>query len=271
MTGWGEPDLVVGGASFVIALRDALIPDDECEMGSLWDYGTDYSMTMHSTPGLELSYPNPSLKDLTGDGIGELVVAGADAQDGDVRRVYILSGPFSAASTSVPTADADQILEGSQVYEQGVGDAFGRALAFGDTDADGTLDLLVGAPDSSGGGWYAGAVTVFRAENSTLVSGAVVRGSTDQRAVGAHIAAGNYSDALGDEFAVLGSAEGPDTIYLYSGPLSGSHGLADASCSVAAEEDIRGLYAVFDQGTDGLDEVLVEAPDTYWLIPGLGL
>jgi hypothetical protein len=80
--------------------------------------------------------PLRALPDLDGDGRDELLVSG----DG-LGVVWIVS-PSAAGTFSL--ADAPIRIEGRDVD-----DTFGAAVAFGELDGDGLLDLLIGAP--SGG------------------------------------------------------------------------------------------------------------------------
>ena len=82
---------------------------------------------------------------------------GSTVSSGSVR---VLSG-----------STAGLVGAGSQMWHRGVpgvegdvhgDDAFGAALAVGDVDGDGHLDLAIGAPTSIVSGFYAGAVHVLR-------------------------------------------------------------------------------------------------------------
>ena len=82
--------------------------------------------------------------------LGALAAQSAAAQDGPCA--------FFNARNFCVTQDSDNISDSSQT-----GDNFGGALAFGDFDADGHLDLVIGAPDEdySGALLNSGAVHVF--------------------------------------------------------------------------------------------------------------
>ena len=80
-------------------------------------------------------------RDLTGDGVGDLVV-GAVAAWHELRpksgRSYILSGGDALTGDAV-------IETGRQLHATGAKDYLGRAAAMADVDADGTADLILGS------------------------------------------------------------------------------------------------------------------------------
>jgi len=76
------------------------------------------------------------LPDLSGDGIGELAIAGPD--DGDNDEVWILEGP--------PPLDAEVAASAWLRLRGPAGAELGRAIAAVDIDLDGALDIAVTAP-----------------------------------------------------------------------------------------------------------------------------
>ena len=83
-----------------------------------------------------MRYSTLSVGDLTGDGVGDIVLADYYAA-GNYGGVWTLYGPLSSGTYDVTSADST--LTGGGYY-----DYFGRDNAVGDIDGDGIDDLLVG-------------------------------------------------------------------------------------------------------------------------------
>ncbi len=97
-------------------------------------------------------------RDLTGDGVGDLVVGAVAAWHGlrpKSGRSYVLPGG--------PSLSGDSVIEtGRQVHAQGAKDYLGRAVALSDIDADGRADLVLGsAYTNPTGSTDAGSVWLF--------------------------------------------------------------------------------------------------------------
>lgn len=91
--------------------------------------------------------------DLDGDGIPDVLIGAPYNDRGgvDAGTVYLLPGPWGAGVHSLPTAGA--FLVGTEGSHAGW-----SVDAGGDTDADGVVDILVGAPSADLDGDDAGAV-----------------------------------------------------------------------------------------------------------------
>jgi hypothetical protein len=90
-----------------------------------------------------------AISNVDGDEFDDIWISATHADDGgdDSGAVYLLLGPIDEGATIELADDADLVLAG----EEG-GEHFGQGLAsVGDVDGDGMGDLLIGAPDASGG------------------------------------------------------------------------------------------------------------------------
>ena len=86
------------------------------------------------------------LSDLDGDGADEVIVGAPDTAQGNAAytidepgEVSVFDGALLSGGAALRTSDADLMLTSTE------NDAFGISLASGDTDGDGSTELLVGA------------------------------------------------------------------------------------------------------------------------------
>jgi len=143
VTADGQPDLVIGAP-----LNDSSTP--EAGLVYIYEGGPDALTTSPSMVSLiagefddhQLGTGILAGQDLTGDGLGDLVVGAVNARRGLVTkggRVYILAGSDSwPETTSARMADF-------QVFGAEVKEYLGRAASLADMDGDGRTDLLVGS------------------------------------------------------------------------------------------------------------------------------
>ena len=101
--------------------------------------------------------------DLDGDGADELAYSASETDR--IGRVRVLRG---TAGANLAFLDVVRQSDGSASAGE-AGDRFGEAIAFVDLDADGTLELAVGAPgEDVGGVTDAGAVHVYDVAGTTI-------------------------------------------------------------------------------------------------------
>lgn len=113
--------------------------------------------------------------DLNGDGYDDLVASeysGVGSSGSSTGAVYVFHGSSSAWSGEVSLADADIMLSGAASS-----DSFGRSLAVEDFNADGNLDLLIGAPYNDDTASSAGKVYGFM---GPITSGSSLNAGTDE-------------------------------------------------------------------------------------------
>jgi hypothetical protein len=148
------------------------------------------------------------------------------------------------------------------VWGVDLGTSVGGSIAVGDVDADGTGDLVLGAPAL--GGAFSGAVFVVfgPVSGSTTVDDAIAFSSgitsTD---LGADVDAGD-ADGDGAEDLLLGSPSS-DSAYVYFGPITADRDIGDADASlVGATGDVTATFVQIAQDVDGdgVSDLLVGAP-----------
>lgn len=194
--------------------------------------------------------------DLDGDGRMELVVSapGDDTAGTDAGAIFVFEGDgFSLSPT--PT----QAIYGA------AGDGLGAALALGDLDGDGFLDLIVGAPTSGTGGEalvFAGSASGLASSPAVTIAGAAAGDD-----FGTSIATGDFNgDGTTDLLVGAPGADGGGTdrgaAYVFDGGVGGVEAAASWSSGGAADGDWLGMAVDSAGDTDGngVDDVLVGAP-----------
>jgi hypothetical protein len=203
------------------------------------------------------------LGDLNGDGYDDLGIgaAAADHNGADSGSVWIHLGPIRPTRYEVGSSTT-RIDGGS------AGDAAGAAVAVGDSDADGHVDLWIGATGTDDGGSGAGSASLLR---GPLPIGALnldeadahITGSDRSDAAGGWLATGDFDgDGWSDLSMAVPGAEllgsGQGGVFLFYGPTTASSlALDDADASLHAGSGNtagQGL-ATFDIDQDGFDDL----------------
>lgn len=197
--------------------------------------------------------------DVNGDGLDDLVLGSFS------ESAYLFLGPPSGLVA--PTdADATLVKEATNV-----GGTY--AAVAGDVNGDGYADLL--------------ATNVVGKEVLGPVSGDFDLAAADAELAGLiggglgglPIAGLGDTDGDGfDDFAIGGYGGGDGDIFIFRGPVSGSHDLTDSDIFLRGSGDDESWFVDFagDLDADGLDDVLVAGPNdddggkdagAVWLVP----
>jgi hypothetical protein len=157
-----------------------------------------------------------SVLDVNGDGIADLAVAAAGANNGN-GRVYVFHG---AANLPTGPAQASTVLIGSD----GNSTYFGRPTCAGDVNGDGYADLVVGESQFNGGTGrfylYYGGASGLHSQPDFHADG------SDGNQAGFATAPATAGDVNGDGYADVlipadGAAAGAGRVYVYFGSASG--------------------------------------------------
>jgi hypothetical protein len=220
--------------------------------------------------------------DVDGDGLSDLLI-GAPADDASAGAAFLVLGPVTG---TIPLSRADAKLVGEEP-----GDLAGLGISdAGDVDGDGHGDLLIGAPEDSGGGRLAGAAYLVLGP----VTGSLDLSFADAKLVGERpldytnkVSGAGDVDRDGHDDVLVGvyyNDEGgldAGAAYLVLGPVTGTLDLSRADVKLVGEKtyDWAGasVSGAGDVDGDGRADLLVGAPwtdgytGTAYLIYGGGL
>ena len=211
--------------------------------------------------------------DITGDGLGDLLV-GAPQADTGRGRMYIVPGDVLAGNGTVLIEDVSVIIYGADINEH-LGEAVGY---LGDVDGDGIDDVAVGASENEITWPDGGAVYVLKG-SADVASGvaptvlAQIGSEWDDFVFGGTLAGRGDVDGDGLGDLVVGATDaylGPimkgGRAYLFHGRESGWDSVVDAT---DADGSIAGIgvgdklsygMALGDLDGDGIDDIVVGAP-----------
>jgi hypothetical protein len=141
-----------------------------------------------------------ALADVNGDGFDDLAVGTPDEDVGTRLDAGVVNALYGSADGLEPSGDLFMQGSGGVAGSLEDGDRFGAAIAKGDFDADGFLDVAVGSPGEDVGTVDdAGAVNVLAGASGGLTGGPLFTQDNPERfdQFGAVLAAGDYN---GDGF-----------------------------------------------------------------------
>jgi hypothetical protein len=204
------------------------------------------------------------IADLAADG-GPALIAGAPGEY--YGAVYTWTGPLGGAE-SMDDEDGRWAADESEA-------SFGAALASGDIDGDGALELLVGSPEDDDVYTNGGGVWIFpTAEGRGYLSSAqgVVNAATTNDDLGASLALGDVTGDGQDDLLVCGPTYANSTgrSYVVAGPIPEGFRLdSETSESDTIRLILNGKSQLDESGTasaltdldgDGLAEIVIGAP-----------
>ncbi len=218
--------------------------------------GTYVGVSTHSRPYRFARTGN----DINGDGLDDILVG---AHGWDHGRAYIVYGPATANGT-LSLADVE-------LYDSTSSDVGASVHWASDVDGDGLDDLLIGAPQDSTNGTWAGAayLVLGPVSGSFDLTGADAKllGEVEQDKAGSIVASGDLDDdGHGDVLINTHYQDGGGTdsgaVYIVYGPITGTVDLVTADSKIVgrAGDELRMAEAASrDRDGDGLSELLLGA------------
>jgi hypothetical protein len=171
-----------------------------------------------------------ALADVNGDGFDDLVVGAPEEDVGTRANAGVVNALYGSATGLEPSGDLFMQGSGGVAGSLEEGDRFGAAVAKGDFDADGFLDVAVGAPGEDVGTVpLAGAVNVLAGAAGGLTGGPLFTQSNPEPLdlFGAALAAGDFNGdgffdlAVGAPQEDVGTVEDAGSVTVLFGSASG--------------------------------------------------
>jgi hypothetical protein len=201
--------------------------------------------------------------DVDGDGVGDWLAGAPWADVSGTRSVgaaYVFSGTLRGP---IDTSMAWAAFTGDQASA-----GFASAVAAGDFDGDGAVDVALGSPDRAG----TGGVLIYGAPASgtTAASASLSVTATSASALGASLANAGDLDGDGDDELLVGAPDlsasgvtGAGGVYVVDGEGAASDAeLTDVITGSSAYSHLGAVLAGgLDSDGDGLLEVLVGSPE----------
>ncbi|MFT5584846.1 MAG: hypothetical protein ACI9VR_002433 [Cognaticolwellia sp.] len=229
---------------------------DECALaGSL--SASDAGAVFEAGAAYDFLGVSSLVVDVNGDGYDDVLQGAnyADDYGSNGGALYLWHGPVSGAQSS-SAADSDYGVDSAARFGESV-------AALGDEDADGYLDLVLGAPgyDDS----YENGGAIWLSQGPTSGSGDLsaqapfLLGSASEDQLGVALASGDLDDDGNLDLLVGASGTTYGSVYLFIGPLSGSSTTSAADAEYTGSSSASGAgagIAVADFDGDGADDLL---------------
>ena len=233
--------------------------ETECALSGSFTYTNANAIFTGPSTGERVAGPIVGGADLTGDGIGDLLIGSArsDTSGVDSGVVYVQPGPLVAGRASLSAAPF-------RLYGSAAGHNAGASLWMGDLNGDGHGDAVIGAPKGKGGGTDSGEAYLVlgpvTADVSLYASNLRLIGEITYDLAGTSVS--GAGDLTGDGVADLvvsaigqgdGSFQQQGAAYVVSGALVDSVDLSLAEARILGDEDYDrlGTQVIGDADTDG--------------------
>jgi formylmethanofuran dehydrogenase subunit C len=250
----GRTDLAVGASAYSTNTGRAYIFYNDGSIPT-----TAATADVIITGGASSNYFGNALTsgDFNADGKTDLAV-GAFYYSGSVGRAYIFYNDGSIPTTA---ATADVIITGTGTSG---GQDFGYAFASGDFNADGRIDLAVGAEDSDGS--LIGSVYLFYNDGSiptTAAAADVIISGEASSSFGCALTSGDFNADGRVDFAVgafrYSSSAGRSYIFYNDGSIPTTAATADVMITGEASSNFGKSLTAGDFNADGKTDLVVGA------------